>query len=82
MTRKEFLTGVPFTMPQVNGQFKYNEQEGGELEQLVNGSWQLALIVESIGDKQFKLYSVKRNNEVFRNHSFKYEDCTTLTEML
>lgn len=74
MTRKEFLTGVPFKIKGNEQIYKYDEQEGGELLQLVNNKFVYSVVVQTISSIFFQVYAIRIDDTVKKNHKINYED--------
>lgn len=74
MTRKEFLTGQPFKIKGNEQIYKYDEQEGGELLQLVNNKFVYSVVVQTISSIFFQVYAIRIDDTVKKNHKINYED--------
>lgn len=74
MTRKEFLTGTPFKIKGNDQIYKYDEQEGGELMQLVNNKFVYSVVVQTIASTFFQAYVIRIGDTVKKNYKINYED--------
>lgn len=74
MTRKEFLTGVPFKIKGNEQIYKYDEQEGGELLQLVNNKFVYSVVVQTISSIFFQVYAIRIDDTVKKNYKINYDD--------
>ena len=74
MTRKEFLTGVPFKIKGNEQIYKYDEEEGGELLQLINNKFVYSVVVQTIAITFFQAYAIRIGDTVKKNSKINYED--------